>query len=1205
MVSVGPSSGARDWENPAVFSRNQCRPHVPLRSHPSSQNALRYYTEGPGSVKVPRVISLNDPAWTFKLFDRPEAVPTTFFDESFRTEDWDKIEVPGNWECQGHGYPIYTNFQYPWPVTPPWVPEENPTGCYRHWFDIPKTWPSDRVFLHFGGVNNAFYVWVNGKEVGYSQDSCTPAEFDVTHLIKPGRNLVAVQVMRFSDGSYLEDQDHWWLSGIHRDVFLLSKPVTYISDFFARTPLAFREQSLDLTEAKLDVDIHIVAKDKASLEKLQVRAELFRRNPEDLSLEEAAAEPQTVQLSQPDFWCATDSTAKGTRELAWFGGLAQVSWDMLQQGDSNQPPLLWSAEEPHLYVLVLSVLSPSGEVIEAESTQIGFKRNEIKGHQLLHNNRPILIKGACRHEHDERRGKAVTEEGMLKDIQLLKQLNFNAVRCAHYPNWMRWYELCNEHGIYLMDEANIETHGFDPALHNNLVVPSSNPLWCHAMLDRVINMVERDKNQPSIIIWSLGNESGYGPNHLAMAGYVRGRDPSRPCHYEGGGAQTPATDIVCPMYARIHQIMKLADQEGETRPVIQCEYAHAMGNGLGNYREYWEAYDQHPYLQGGFIWDWVDQGLLRKGKDPQGKEIEFWGYGGDWGEPVHDAQFNINGLIWPDRTPHPTVLECKAVMAPISFSLVEQGAQAAEEQGVRLRAVNKHFFASTAGLLLNWRLVLDGAPLPIGDVLSQSPNGWHPGGTVLMGPQEATELRLPVEAAEVQDAVCRTYELASAWQGQPELVLELRASLSSASSWAPMGHVVAEQQLPVPLHWFGGGPMQTDADGGSAAADNRSSTGQLHLSDSKGSISITGPDQLSVQALLSEATGAVSRERGCVERWELGGRPLISEAIAPSFFRAPTDNDRGGSGGTSYVHRWKEAGLDCMDVVSGSCSVSASQPSPSEVKVEASWTMKPNRAIAPPDTYIGMAGVSEVGGAHFFAEEAGEQGEKAEGEVAADAPADAKKGVIEVRVTYTISSSGELRMEWHVDASKALPAQLAPNLYKSLPRVGVHWVMPEANTRVDWYGKGPHECYPDRKTGAWLRRHHASHVDELHVPYIYPGEEGGRADVRWVAVSDVEGAGLAALTLGEPLQMNVTRCPVAAIMGARHDHEIVRDRQVHVYLDHRHIGSGGDDSWSPSVHKEYTVPPDKYSFSLLLFPILPQLDSSPPDTAAAAWLLHR
>ncbi|URD84092.1 Beta galactosidase small chain [Musa troglodytarum] len=506
---------------------------------------------------------------------------------------WSKI--PSNWQMHGFDRPIYTNVVYPFPINPPYVPSDNPTGCYRKTFRIPTEWKGRRILLHFEAVDSAFFVWVNGVLIGYSQDSRLPAEFEITDCCYPcdssKENILAVQVLRWSDGSYLEDQDHWWLSGIHRDVLLLSKPQV---------------------EVKLDISNNF---EDATLARLTMEATLYDNT----------------------WWYACGNN-EGKVDLSSYDALhlnlrsPSIGSDgfhcYIFEGTLERPKL-WSSENPNLYTLVLVLKDASGDILDCESCQIGIRQISKAPKQMLVNGLPVVIRGVNRHEHHPRTGKTNLEACMIKDLVLMKQNNINAVRNSHYPQHPR--------------------------------------CWATSMLDRVISMVERDKNHACIIAWSLGNESGYGPNHSAMAGWIREKDPSRLLHYEGGGSMTSSTDIVCPMYMRVWDILKIAKDPSENRPLILCEYSHAMGNSSGNIHKYWEAIDRTFGLQGGFIWDWVDQALLKMDSDGQ----KHWAYGGDFGDTPNDLNFCLNGLTWPDRTPHPALHEVKYVYQPIKVALTE------------------------------------------------------------------------------------------------------------------------------------------------------------------------------------------------------------------------------------------------------------------------------------------------------------------------------------------------------------------------------------------------------------------------------------------------------------------------------------------------------------------------------------------------------
>jgi beta-galactosidase len=564
-------------------------------------------------------------------------VPDDFHSTVFDTSAWDEVQVPGNWMMQGYDKPIYTNVQMPIPNTPPFVPkEDNPTGLYQHTFAIPEDWNGRQIFIWFEGVESAFYLWVNGQAVGYSQDSRLPAEFDLTEYVQVGENELRAMVIRWSDGSFVEDQDHWRMGGIHRDVYLYATPKVHIFDFFARPEL-----DNDFVDGTLRVTARIEKYAALAIDGYQVRLGLFEEDGT------AVFEPITKGFYEND------------------NVLTQAK---LEQTITN--PKKWTAETPTLYTLVLSLLDKDGNFLEAVRTRIGFRRVEIVGRELLINGQVVLMKGVNRHEHDERLGKVVTEAMMLKDIRLMKQFNINAVRTAHYPNCQRWYELCDEYGLYIIDEANIESHSlYDRLCHD--------PLWLTTFMERGQRMVQRDKNHPCVIFWSLGNESGYGPHHDALAGWMRGADGSRPIHYEGAISRHLgegrwqqghlATDVVCPMYPQVVDIIAYAEDKTNDRPLIMCEYAHAMGNSCGNLKEYWDAIKRYQGLQGGFIWDWVDQGLVKV--DEQGRE--YWAYGGDFGDTINDVNFCINGLIFPDRTPHPALWEYKKLIQPIQIGDVD------------------------------------------------------------------------------------------------------------------------------------------------------------------------------------------------------------------------------------------------------------------------------------------------------------------------------------------------------------------------------------------------------------------------------------------------------------------------------------------------------------------------------------------------------
>lgn len=575
--------------------------------------------------------------WKFHYVDSFSLRPTDFMNPETNVTHWSDIQVPGNWELQGFGTPIYVNSAYEFTSpgyppywnkpNPPLVPYEfNPTGTYRKEFTIPAGWNGKELFLSADGTKGAAFFYLNGEFLGMSKDAKTPARFNITALAKIGKNVLAVQVHRFSDANYLECQDFWRLSGFERDVYIYTQPKARIADFHVQSPLdeAYRN-------GKLTVAVTL-----SSSESVQQNGSVGYKLLD-------ATGKEMVQENIPVTWQGKTEAVFPTRTL-----------ENIRH---------WTAETPNLYTLVLTHKDATGKIIEATSARVGFRTVEIKDKQLMVNGRPILVKGVNLHEHDEYTGHYVTEELMLKDFELWKKYNVNTVRTSHYPQPERFYELCDEYGIYVIDEANIETHGmgYDLAQGGTL---GNNPLFFNAHLDRTVSMYGRDKNHPSVIIWSLGNESGNGYNFYNTYLWLKENDPSRPVQYERAGHEWN-TDIVCPMYSHIHHIVRYAENPRSTRPLILCEYAHAMGNSLGNFQDYWDAIEAYPLLQGGCIWDWVDQGIAEKTADGR----KYWTYGGDYGPygTPSDGDFCINGVVYPDRTIKPHTAEMGKVYQNIRF----------------------------------------------------------------------------------------------------------------------------------------------------------------------------------------------------------------------------------------------------------------------------------------------------------------------------------------------------------------------------------------------------------------------------------------------------------------------------------------------------------------------------------------------------------
>ena len=660
-----------DWEDNHVLQINR-------------EPARAYYIPY-GVSKGDRTLSLNGD-WHFRWTKTPDELIKDFYRTDYDVSSWKTLAVPANWEVNGYGTPIYVSAGYPFKIDPPYVTREpkkewttyeerNPTGQYRRTFMLPAAWQSGQTFLRFEGVMSAFYVWINGKRVGYSQGSMEPSEFNVTSYLKGGENQIAVEVYKYSDGSYLEDQDFWRFGGIHRDVLLYHTPDVRLRDVAVRT-----------TQEKdgwtLAVNPQFSVYNGEGGEGYRLVATLLDGS--------TAVGGDTVPVDE-----VLDLAHKAARMNEWFPQRGYRKFNRMTIRMVN--PRLWSAEVPNLYTLKLQLQDAAGRNIEQTSLQVGFRQINIRGGQLLINGTPIKIRGVNRHEHDPYKARVMTEELMLQDLRLMKAAHINAVRLAHYPNCPRWYELCDSMGMYVMDEADCETHGLRGTL-------ASTPDWADAFLDRAIRMAERDKNHPSVIFWSLGNESGYGPNQAAMSAWLHEFDPTRPVHYEGAQGQPDPSyvDVISRFYPRVMQeylnpgipegsdqeraenarwerLLEIANQTGDhctwvgsdggPRPVLTSEYAHCMGNALGNFKEYWDEINSHPRMLGGFIWDWVDQGIALNEKwvtAPKGSIL----YGGDFGDKPNLNAFCLNGIVMSDRTLTPKYYEVQAVYGGMSQQAV-------------------------------------------------------------------------------------------------------------------------------------------------------------------------------------------------------------------------------------------------------------------------------------------------------------------------------------------------------------------------------------------------------------------------------------------------------------------------------------------------------------------------------------------------------
>ncbi|MBU1101254.1 MAG: DUF4981 domain-containing protein [Bacteroidetes bacterium] len=805
------------WQNPQVYGVNKIESHSFYIPYSSTLKALEDDWSGSKYFQ-----SLNG-TWKFHFAENPNNVPHNFFEESFTDNDWAAIKVPGNWELQGFGVPIYIESTYPFPKKPPFIDENNnPVGCYRTAFQISEEWKERQTILHFGAVRSAFFVWVNGEIVGYSQGSKTPAEFNITKFLHDDINSLAVKVYRWSDGSYLEDQDFWRLSGIDRDVFLYSTANVSIQDFNVVADL-----DKEYKNGKLKVTVRIKNYDNAPNYNYKLLFNLYD------------------EINQPVF---------KNSGIINFNVPDNDIYEAFVQKDVDYPKK-WSVETPSLYKLVMTILDNDDEILDVVSSDVGFRHVEIKNSQLCINGQPIYIKGVNRHEHDPVTGHYVTRESMFNDIKLIKQFNLNAVRTSHYPNDPYWYKLCNKYGLYVVDEANIESHGmgYDPdsALANNAS-------WGNAFEERTKRMFERDKNNPSIIIWSLGNESGQGINFERTYHWLKEADSTRLVQSEDAMLEY-YTDIYVPMYKTIPFITKYADSS-RSRPLILCEYAHAMGNSLGGFKDYWKTFKKYPLLQGGFIWDWVDQGLEKR--DEEGDL--YYAYGGDFGPPdiLSGKNFCINGIMAPDRKPNPHAWEVKKVLQSISIDTVSS-------KPIILNITNEYDFKNLSNYYLTWEVkenlkVLGSGKFDLGYVLAQKSKSYD----------------LKMKDFNPLPGV--------------EYFLNVSVKVIASDDIYPVDFEIAKEQFLLPVYKE---PIPTKID----------NLENLDITETVNTIMITG----------NNFVYKFSKRSGNFNSLKHSNREFTLRGFTPNFWRAPTDNDYGGDL-VQKIEDWRFAGekriIDKVDV---------------------------------------------------------------------------------------------------------------------------------------------------------------------------------------------------------------------------------------------------------------------------------------------------
>ena len=795
--------------NPEIFGDNREKPHVTKMSFNSIEEALKNpnYRDYKNSKNFK---SLNG-EWAFNIVDHPNDDIKNFYKNDFDTSSWNKIPVPASWQLHGYDQIRYNDTAYPWeyqktPINHPDTPKDyNPIGYYKREFTVDKNWKDRATFISLQGVESAYYLYINGEYVGYSEDSFTGHDFDITKYLKSGKNTIAIKVHRWSDGSWLESQDMIKISGIFRDVFLYSTPKTYIRDFTVVTDL-----DKDYKNSDLNVEVEVSTKDGFTPGKYSVTGKIFDEN---------------------------------NKEVKSFDKELEVSSNnkeaVINFSEHFENPKKWSSENPNLYTLVLALKDSKGNVIETVSNKVGFRKVEIKDNKIMVNGKKLMLRGVNRHEFVGTTGRVVDEDTMIKDILLMKQNNINTVRSAHYPNHPRWYDLCDEYGLYVMDEANLETHGrLDE-------IPQDRVEWTAAVIDRQEAMLERSKNETSIIMWSLGNESSTGKNFEIAAKWIKENDPTRLTHYE---PQRDITDTYSRMYRTIEEMKVYTSYDDNKKPYLQCEFAHGMGNSIGNLQDYWDVMESNEVFHGGYIWDWVDQAI--ETIDPKtGKK--FFAYGGDWGDQEFtDKNFSANGLIFADRTVQPEMVEVKKVYQSIGMKNVDLN------KGI-ISVENKYMFTNLDEYIGKWEVIENGKVIQSGLF------------TTDVEPEQSKNIKLPIKNID--------------FKKNNEYFLNVDFALKNNESWAEKGHVIAHEQFRFDTKI---NPTLT-----------MENFNPIKYIDSKETLVVNGKD-FSV---------SINKKKGIVESFTQNNKELLVTPLMFNFWRAPNDNDRG-NGATKRLETWKYAG---------------------------------------------------------------------------------------------------------------------------------------------------------------------------------------------------------------------------------------------------------------------------------------------------------
>ena len=1028
-------------QDPWITGINKLPPRTSRWPSPDAESAKQDLYEHAKWIK-----SLNGD-WHFKWSPDPDSRPVDFYQKGYNKKDWPEIPVPSTMERQGYGIPLYVNFIYPFKVNPPRVMDEpdpdytsylqrNPVGSYHRTFMVPENWTDKQIILHFAGISAAAFVWVNGHKVGYTQGSRLPAEFDITRYLAKGENQLAVEVYKYCDGSYLEDQDFWRLSGIYRDVFIRAVPKVTLWDIYASP-----EVNLEKKQGK--ISLHYSSANFTSSTKKKQTIALSVFSPTGKLL-----------LGERSFKLNPLQTGFGSEIV-----LPDIVIDSVQ---------LWSHETPLQYTVHIKLLDKK-QLVEAYCLPVGFRKIEVVGNKILFNGIPLKIRGVNRHEFSPDQGYVVSKEQMIAELKLMKRAHVNFVRTAHYPNDPRWYELCDEMGMMVMDEANIESHGLS---YHKRVLPGDKPEWIHGCKERMNRMVIRDRQHPSVVMWSLGNEAGFGDAFLKIREATLARDPEkRLIHYAD---MNLAADFDSQTYPTIDwmksHLENKATRKGERgqishehqhgkypsgRPFVLNEYCHAMGNSLGNINEYWEFIYQHDMFAGGFIWDWIDQALW---KDPSDITKGFV-YGGDFGDFPNNGNFCINGIIGADLQPHPHYQELQKVYQPFTIELVKK-------DPLTIEVSNRNLTLNADQYSFSYQVIENGV---------------------------ATKKKTlpPIICAATEKVQVQVEDVD--YNRNKETYITFQFTLKEDCEWADKGHILAWEQFEL------------------SSPENKPSilddTGKINLHEGLYVYTVVGDN---FKVTVDKATGLISS-------FEEDGAVVIADAVKFNFWRALTNNDRG----------WK------VDEKMGVWKEESNNYTLEGIEIDSFE----NNMITIICRY------------HF----------------------------------NNTNTTGKVKHSFHPDGKIQFDVDLdIPDEAPNLPRIGMQFVLNKKLASVEWYGRGPHENYPDRKTSAFIGIYR-SIISNWITPYVRPQENGNRCDVRWLKLSSMDGYSYEFAAKNDDL-MSISAWPYSqdVIERTSHNTDLKEEKHIVVNIDCKQMGVGGDNSWGLPVLDKYLIKPGNYTYGFIL-----------------------